>query len=114
MVYNWPPESERYRRVARFVDALFSKIGQLQQPPRHPKWKDTGLSVTVAGLERFKPAQDWLDKAQPAAATQPGPTAATAEEFRSFLVQKNGGENVSQQDTAKAYNDFLRWRAGQK
>jgi TRAP-type uncharacterized transport system substrate-binding protein len=114
MVYNWPPESERYRRVARFVDALFSKIGQLQQPPRHPKWRDTGISLNVAGLERFKAAQDWLDKAQPAAATQAGPTAATAEEFRSFLVQKNGGENVSQQDTAKAYNDFLRWRAGQR
>jgi TRAP-type uncharacterized transport system substrate-binding protein len=114
MVYNWPPESERYRRVARFVDALFGKIGQLQQPPRHPKWKDTGISLDVAGLERFKPAQDWLNKAPPAAAAQSGPTAATAEEFRSFLVQKNGRENVSQQDTAKAYNDFLRWRAGQK
>jgi uncharacterized protein len=114
MVYNWPPESERYRRVARFVDALFSKIGQLQQPPRHPKWRDTGISLNVAGLERFKAAQDWLDKAQPAAATQSGPTAATAEEFRSFLVQKNGRENVSQQDTAKAYNDFLRWRAEQR
>ena len=114
MTYNWPPESERYRRVARFVDALFGKIGQLQQPPRHPKWRDTAISLDVAGLERFKPAQDWLDKAQPAAATQSGPTAATAEEFRSFLVQKNGRENVSQQDTAKAYNDFLRWRAGQK
>jgi TRAP transporter TAXI family solute receptor len=114
MTYNWPPESERYRRVARFVDALFGKIGQLQQPPRHPKWRDTGISLDVAGLERFKPAQDWLDKAQPAAAIQSGPTAATAEEFRSFLVQKNGRENVSQQDTAKAYYDFLRWRAGQK
>jgi len=43
----------------------------LQQPPRHPKWKDTTLSINVAGLERFKPAQDWLDKAQPAA-PQPG------------------------------------------
>jgi uncharacterized protein len=115
MVYNWPPESERYRRVARFVDALFGKIGQLQQAPRHPKWKDTGISINVVGLERFKPAQDWLDKAQPAAAAaQPGPTTATAEEFRAFLVQKNGGAPVSQQETSKAYNDFLRWRAGQK
>jgi uncharacterized protein len=114
MVYNWPPESERYRRVARFVDALFGKIGQLQQPPRHPKWKDTVLSINVAGLERFKPAQDWLDKAQPAAAPQPGPSAATAEEFRKFLVQKHGNENVSSQDAAKAYNDFLKWQAGQK
>ena len=114
MVYNWPPESERYRRVARFVDALFGKIGQLQQPPRHPKWKDTVLSINVAGLERFKPAQDWLDKAQPAAAPQPGPSAASAEEFRKFLVQKHGNENVSSQDAAKAYNDFLKWQAGQK
>ena len=114
MVYNWPPESERYRRVARFVDALFGKIGQLQQPPRHPKWKDTVISINVAGLERFKPAQDWLDKAQPAAAPQPGPSAATAEEFRKFLVQKHGNENVSSQDAAKAYNDFLKWQAGQK
>ena len=114
MVYNWPPESERYRRVARFVDALFGKIGQLQQPPRHPKWKDTVISINVAGLERFKPAQDWLDKAQPAAAPQPGPSAASAEEFRKFLVQKHGNENVSSQDAAKAYNDFLKWQAGQK
>src|SRR3954447_20700098 len=26
MVYNWPENSERYRRTARFVDALFGKI----------------------------------------------------------------------------------------
>jgi len=113
MVYNWPAESERYRRVARFVDALFSNIGQLQQPPRHPKWKDTGISVPVAGLERFKPAQDWLDRAQ-AATPQPATAAAPAEEFRRFLLQKNGRDNVSSQEATKAYNDFLRWRAGQK
>jgi TRAP-type uncharacterized transport system substrate-binding protein len=114
MVYNWPPESERYRRVARFVDALFGKIGQLQQPPRHPKWKDTAISLNVAGLERFKPAQDWLDKYQPAAAPQAGPTAATAEEFRKFLIQRSGREDVSSQDAVKAYNDFLKWQAGQR
>ena len=114
MVYNWPPESERYRRVARFVDALFGNIGRLQQPPRHPKWKDTVLTVGVAGLERFKPAQDWLDKNQPAtAAPQAGPTNATAEEFRKFLAEKTG-QGVPQQDAAKAYNEFLQWRAGQR
>ena len=113
MTYNWPPESERYRRVARFVDALFGKIGQLQQPPRHPKWRDTGISLDVAGLERFKPAQDWLDRAQ-AATPQPATAAAPAEEFRRFLLQKNGRDNVSSQEATKAYNDFLKWQAGQK
>ena len=110
MVYNWPAESERYRRVARFVDALFSNIGQLQQPPRHPKWKDTVISVNVAGLERFKPAQDWLDKAQ---ATAPPSSATTGEEFRRFLQQKEG-RDTSSQEAAKVYNDFLKWQAGQR
>jgi uncharacterized protein len=114
MVYNWPPESERYRRTARFVEALFGKIGQLQQPPRHPKWKDTVLSVNVAGLERFKPAQEWLDKNVQAAAPQPGLVAPSQDEFRTLLTRKSGREGISEQDAVKAYNDFLRWRAGQK
>jgi TRAP-type uncharacterized transport system substrate-binding protein len=114
MVYNWPPESERYRRTARFVEALFGKIGQLQQPPRHPKWKDTVLSVNVAGLERFKPAQEWLDKNMQAAAPQPGLVAPSQDEFRTLLTRKSGREGISEQDAVKAYNDFLRWRAGQK
>src|SRR6185312_16302596 len=35
-VFNWAPGSERYTRVARFVDALFSKIDEFYKPPRHP------------------------------------------------------------------------------
>jgi TRAP-type uncharacterized transport system substrate-binding protein len=115
MVYNWPVESDRYRRVARFVDALFDKLGQLQQPPRHPKWKDTVISAAVPGLERFKAAQDWLDRSTgTTGATPPGPTPARAEEFRRFLAEKNGGRNLPPQDTAKLYNDFVRWRDGQR
>jgi uncharacterized protein len=112
MVYNWPPESERYRRVARFVDAMFGNIAKLQQPPRHPKWRDTAISVNVSGLERFKPAQDWLDRAQ--SATSPGPTSSKTEEFGRFLVQRNGPANASPEDTDKLYNEFLQWRAGRR
>ncbi len=112
MVYNWPVESDRYKRVARFVDALFDKIGQLQQPPRHPKWRDTVLSANLSGLVRFKAAQDRLDKAQAAMSTSPNP--ADVEEFRTFLSQRNGRERVSPEETAKIYNNFLRWRDGQR
>lgn len=112
MVYNWPVESDRYRRVARFVDALFDKLDQLRQPPRNPKWKDTIVSAAVLGLERFKAAQDWLDRNR---ATGPSrPTPANAEEFRKFLAEQNGGTQVSPEDAAKLYNDFLQWRNGQK
>ena len=60
MVNNWPEGTERYTRVAKFVDALFSKIGVLQEPIRHPKWRETFIGATVPGLRRFKAAEDWL------------------------------------------------------
>jgi TRAP-type uncharacterized transport system substrate-binding protein len=63
MVYNWPPGTERYNRVAKLVDALFGKIKQLQQPPRHPKWREAAIAATVPGLQRFKAAEDWLRRA---------------------------------------------------
>ena len=31
-VYNWPQQSDRYRRVARLVDHLFSRLDRLQAP----------------------------------------------------------------------------------
>jgi TRAP-type uncharacterized transport system substrate-binding protein len=112
LVYNWPIESDRYRRVARFVDALFDKIDQLKEPPRHPKWRDTVLSAGVPGLVRFKEAQDRLDSIQ--GTTSPSSPPEKSEEFRRFLAQQSGGRNVSPEDNARIYNDYLRWREGQK
>ncbi|MGA7806840.1 MAG: hypothetical protein WCB02_19755, partial [Bradyrhizobium sp.] len=91
MVYNWPLQSDRYRRVARFVDALFDHIEQLQKPPRSPKWRDTVISADVLGLVRFKAAQDWLDRARGRTA----PVATGADEFRKFLLERSGGRDIS-------------------
>jgi TRAP-type uncharacterized transport system substrate-binding protein len=63
--YNWPPASDRYRRVARFVDELFSGVDKLKVPGFDPKWKDINLGAGVPGLERFQAAQEWLDRASP-------------------------------------------------
>jgi uncharacterized protein len=112
MVYNWPVQSDRYRRVAHFVDALFDHIEQLQQPPRNPKWRDTVISANVAGLVRFKGAQEWLDKARGNVSQSTPP--AGAEEFRRFLVEKSGGRNVSPDAAARLYNDFRRSREGRQ
>ena len=61
IAYNWPPGSNRYERVARFVDHLFSRIDRLQAPGFDPKWKSINLAATVPGLARFPAAQAWLD-----------------------------------------------------
>ena len=63
--FNWRPNSPRYQRVARFVDQLFSRVDKLQAPGFDPKWKDVNLTTRVPGLERFQPAQEWLDRTNP-------------------------------------------------
>jgi TRAP-type uncharacterized transport system substrate-binding protein len=60
--YNWRPDSPRYQRVARFIDELFSRIGQLQSPGFDAKWKDVNIESRVPGLDRFQAAQEWLDR----------------------------------------------------
>jgi TRAP-type uncharacterized transport system substrate-binding protein len=60
--FNWRPNSPRYRKVARFVDELFSRIDKLKSPGFDPKWKDVNLAAHVPGLDRFLAAQEWLDR----------------------------------------------------
>lgn len=63
--YNWRPESQRYKRVARFVDELFDRIDKLRAAGFDPKWKGVSVATKAPGLERFQAAQDWLDRAGP-------------------------------------------------
>lgn len=60
--FNWPAKSERHQRVARFVDAFFSRFEEFRKPGRHPKWKDVSLSASVPGWQRLEAAQAWLDR----------------------------------------------------
>lgn len=62
VAFNWPVKSNRFQRVARFVNRLFSRIEMLQEPGFDPKWKSINLAATVPGLTRFPAAQSWLDR----------------------------------------------------
>jgi TRAP transporter TAXI family solute receptor len=52
-VYAWAPGSDRYRKVARFVEALQSRFQEFLRPPRHPKWREVNLAAQVPGWVRF-------------------------------------------------------------
>ena len=54
VAYNWPPGSDRYRRVARFTDYLFTRVDKLQVAGFDPKWKTINLRRTVPGLPAFR------------------------------------------------------------
>src|SRR5262249_6170158 len=58
--FDWPQNSERYEKVARFTNAFFSKIDEFMKPPRHPKWQEASIAATIPGWQRFKAADDWL------------------------------------------------------
>ncbi len=106
-VFAWPPHTERYNKVTRFVDAFFSKFDQFQQPPRHPKWREVNLTAEVPGWTRFQPAQDWLVR-QTAAGTA---GAVTQTRFNTFLSQTNTGMHNNLTNAAKEalFQQFLVW-----
>ncbi|SCB54188.1 TRAP-type uncharacterized transport system, substrate-binding protein [Bradyrhizobium shewense] len=62
VAFNWSPGSNRYQRVARLVEYLFSRIDRLQAPGFDPKWQSINLAASVPGLTRFQAAQEWLDR----------------------------------------------------
>jgi len=61
VVYKWPTDSERRRRVNRFVEAFFEHLNDIKA--RRPKWHDFDATASVAGWTRFPAAEQWLKRA---------------------------------------------------
>jgi len=104
--FNWPENTERYNRVARFVDAFFSHIDEFHKPPRHPKWKESSISIVVPGWTRFKAAQDWLD------ANSPKPTARMPTQPQTDFVRfldRTGKRDLAPEEKERLYQQFLEW-----
>jgi TRAP transporter TAXI family solute receptor len=60
IVYNWAADTDRNRRVARFVETFFARFDDLLRPPAHPKWQEVTLSAVLPGWTRLAAAESWL------------------------------------------------------
>ena len=100
--YNWPRNTDRYKRVARLTDNLFGRLAALQGPGFHPKWKDVNLNAKVPGLDRFPAAQEWLDRAAAARAPAQSATAGSS--------SPGGGTLRLMPQDQRLYQEFLEWR----
>src|SRR5262249_3044320 len=69
--YNWRADSDRYRRGARFFGDLFSRGDKIQAPRFNPQLKDVKESSEEPGLERFRAAQEWIDRSSVAKRIEP-------------------------------------------
>ena len=114
-VYNWPTNSDRYRRVARFIEAYFAKFEQLQQSPFQPKWKEINAAGTIPGWTRYKAAEDVLTKI--AAAEETKNRAQLQSQFDSFLSTRlgaaantGGSRSVINAERETLFREFLQWQ----
>jgi uncharacterized protein len=123
VAYTWPENSPRYKRVAKFVDAFFSKIDQFNNPSRHPKWREVNLSAEMPGWVRFKPAAEWL-AAHPnqAASANPDSTLGQSspelrlafEKFMQNYASSSGRKTLSTKEREMLFTRFMKFLSESK
>jgi len=111
-VYNWQKGTDRYRKVERFVQSLYSKWEKFQKPPFHPGWREINLAATVPGWTRWPVADEMLR--QMSGGQQKNDQQQLSGDFQAYLNSRldlPGARDPAQRD--ELYRDFLRWRERQ-
>jgi TRAP transporter TAXI family solute receptor len=110
-VFNWPQNTDRYERVAKFVDAFFDHFDDFRKPPRRAKWQEVNFAATLEGWKRFPAAQAWIDAARSKDTSQD----TTEQDFGRFLDESRGKDAGLQSDAEREalFRAFVKWRASQ-
>jgi TRAP transporter TAXI family solute receptor len=103
IAYNWPKDTDRYRRIAAFVERFFPKLAEFKKAPRHPKWRETNLAATLPGWTRLDAAEEWLRN------NRSVPPAPTRDQFDSFVAARGANAYANEEDRERLYRDFLKW-----
>lgn len=109
IAYNWPKNTDRYQRIAKFTDAFFTRVqaGDFTKSPRHPKWREINLSATVAGMTRFPGADEWLRENIDQSAV------ARREDFQTFLEARANADGksgvLSEAERTRLFQEFVKW-----
>ncbi len=106
IAYNWPRDSDRFRRIEKFVERFFPRLAEFQKPPRHPKWAETNLAATVPGWKRFPAAEEWLQRNNVTAEA-----ASQRAQFERFLETRPQAENkaISPAERERLFQEYLKW-----
>ena len=104
-VYNWPKNSDRFRKVERFIKYYFDRFEQFKKPPFQKEWKEINLAATIPGWNRYWLAeqlvQDMQRKQQAQGAAGVTTTANTS------------SSSLSDPATRRQYDEFLEWKRQQ-
>jgi TRAP transporter TAXI family solute receptor len=105
IAFNWGGDNIRYKRVAKFIEAFFSKFDEFLQPSRNPKWREVNFAATLEGWHRSPASQAWIDRAENVAGAIPQSS------FDSFLAHtaQVSGKPISDSERADLFRAFLEW-----
>jgi TRAP-type uncharacterized transport system substrate-binding protein len=108
-VYNWPKNSERYRRLDRFAQYLFNRWDRLMESSYHPGWHDVNLAATVPGWTRFATSEDMLRRV-----VQTVPDQPSFQDFQTYLSQQVHNAPRSDAERDALFRQFIIWRQQQR
>jgi uncharacterized protein len=108
-VYNWPKNSDRYRRVERFIQYLFNRWDKLTQPPFHPRWRDVNLAATVPGWTRFSVSEEMLQRVG-----QDSTNQAMARDFQTYMTRQVRTAPINEAERDALFRQFMLWREQQR
>lgn len=101
-VYNFPKESDRFRRVERFIDYYFRQFNKLTQPSFHPKWKEINLAAKVPGWTRY-----WVAERKLAEISATSAPVIPAGESPGRVETVGAPAPISDEEL---FQEFLEWR----
>jgi len=111
-VYNWPRESDRFRRVQRFIDHYFDRFEGFHKPPNHPKWKSISLTAKAPGWTRYWVAEEKLKQLAAAKAAKSLPAdPVDLQPARQQAVQAAPSDAAEQE---RLFQRFLEWSKTQQ
>ncbi|NJO35108.1 MAG: TAXI family TRAP transporter solute-binding subunit [Rhodospirillales bacterium] len=107
--YNWARDTDRYRRVAAFIDAFFAKFPEFQKGARHAKWKETNLNSVLRGWKRFPAAEEWL------ARNADRPSTAANASIDPGVVRAQAAKAAPNDPAAqeRLFQEFMEWAKSQ-
>src|SRR5579872_126352 len=107
IAYNWPKNSDRYRRVEMFVNALFPRIDEFFEPPHHVKWREVNLASQLPGWKRLEAAETWLNVSAAKLAAEARAQSDTPAVLRRI---REAYPHQSPEEQENLWKEFLKWR----
>ncbi|OQW54504.1 TAXI family TRAP transporter solute-binding subunit [Candidatus Raskinella chloraquaticus] len=107
-VFNWASDSDRYRRVSRFINAFFNNYDKLKTASFQAKWAEINFAGTVPGWTRYRVAEEALAKFKAGGPNQERLRSQFEEFFKSF-AKKAGNRKFSESEREALFKQFVEW-----